>query len=343
MLKRYNRNVFFIQKDNFVFYWLILTGFCVFDKSSGDYFHYLDIVQDLSQSRFLESHLEDFYIELIKIIKGNYFLFRIIVWGGAVINVFLIIRRLEINRNIAYILFMLYALLFFSYTRAFLGVSFFFLGYTFLIKPNKKYRIYSICLGFLIILCSLFLHKSIVMLCVLLPFSFFEMTKKKCLCLLLLFPIVIYNIDKFIAILFTSIEIRGGSYLLAEKTSSGSIGGDIYFFFYILSIFFLLIRIFNILSISKRKNIPFSIRRIYSFSICIFYASFLLSFLSFGHAAVSYRLRNMGFIPLAFVISYFVIYEEIKYKYLVVSLFLILIADNCYLGYMYYLKSVLGL
>lgn len=64
LLKRYNRNVFFIQKDNFVFYWLILTGFCVFDKSSGDYFHYLDIVQDLSQSRFLESHLEDFYIEL---------------------------------------------------------------------------------------------------------------------------------------------------------------------------------------------------------------------------------------------------------------------------------------
>ena len=124
---KYSTTLSLLKKKNFCVYLILITAFCVLDKSSGDYFHYLDIIKDLSDSPTLTTHLEPFYVWLISVTHGNYLLFRIIVWGFSTFSIMLLIKHFSLDYNFTYIFFILYVLLFFSYTRAFLSISIFFL------------------------------------------------------------------------------------------------------------------------------------------------------------------------------------------------------------------------
>lgn len=343
---KYSTTLSLLKKKNFCVYLILITAFCVLDKSSGDYFHYLDIIKDLSDSPTLTTHLEPFYVWLISVTHGNYLLFRIIVWGFSTFSIMLLIKHFFLDYNFTYIFFILYVLLFFSYTRAFLSISIFFLGYSFLIKPYRELKPLSMFCGLaLMLIASLFLHKGTIILLVLFPFSFLKISKKFFFLLIFLFPFFVYYIDAFIATLFTNIELVGGNYLLSDKTEViGSLGTMIFLVFYFVSVLLLLSRIFSLVTLKKsRIAVPVYVERMYTFTIIILYVAFVLSFLSYGHAAVSYRLRNMAFIPLFLIISYFENCKEFGKKRVALALFLIIIVDNCYLGYMYYLKSVLGL
>lgn len=134
---------------------LVLT---IAPYTQGDFYHYAEIVQ----TGVGFAHLEDIYIWLVDVVGRNYFVWRIVVWGTAMLVVYITAKRLDVDvRYTFWVLFFFYINIF-SYARASLAFAVYFCGLSFLLKPGKGLicKIISICFGLLLILSSQYFHSS---------------------------------------------------------------------------------------------------------------------------------------------------------------------------------------
>ena len=117
-------------------YFVILL-FCIIAFYGGDWFHYRDIVNRLSRKRLelyeledvsTQNHLEIVYWYISYFVKYNYILFRIVVFGGALLILRKAMKVLCINQSTFLAFFVACSLMGFSCSRVCLAQSLFLLG-----------------------------------------------------------------------------------------------------------------------------------------------------------------------------------------------------------------------
>ena len=156
-------------KDNYRTRTVILfCGLLLFALTSfvgADFFHYYEFMYEYRGQVFgdQEIGLEAFYQYLISFIDGNYFLFRLVVWGGSLVLIAYAARKFE--TNLYHTLFLILAgyIITFSYARATLAMAVFSAGAVLISvasESNVKKRVLPTILGLIIIACSMYFHRS---------------------------------------------------------------------------------------------------------------------------------------------------------------------------------------
>lgn len=329
-------------KHYHLFFILGILIYCLFDKASGDYFHYEEIIEEMSVLNSA-GHLEPVYLFFARTVDFNYFLFRLIVWGGSLFFWVKCVRLVQLREDVVYSMFILFTLTIFSYARVSLAITIFLFGYILLITSSQRTRrnkIFIRVLGLALIIVSTFFHKSVFVLILLTPFSFIRLSRKWIIISVILFPIFVYAVNLFAdKLLLANLDFAGANYLHKEKLEDG-LGGMLNKVLLNIGLTLLFIRLIYFFSFKKNLFIPKYINRLYSLSYMIFYLASVLSFLSIGSSAISYRVKNMAFFPLIFVITYYVTNLEKKKIYPFLSILFVFISDVYYLLYMLYWKYI---
>ena len=158
----------------------------IFAFEGGDYFHYYEDVARNS----MDDGRELFYHWLSEAVFHNYILFRIIVWGGALMLFMKTSCRFGFDPyKTVFLLYVMYFTLF-DYARASLGMAVFFYGFSFWCLPIAKHELLSyFFVGPLIMLCAPLFHTSMFFLCGLSFVAFIPMNKKIFFVMLALFSV----------------------------------------------------------------------------------------------------------------------------------------------------------
>lgn len=138
----------------------LVVLFCVLAFWSGDWYHYREVYGKLNEYANMESHMEDIYVFLMRHVCPTYLSFRLLVWGIALGLYYLTIKRLGLNQNYAWLIFGLGFLPYFSYARVSIVPAMLLLGSTFVTMPFLQRRYQSILFGLMLIMLSVFFHKS---------------------------------------------------------------------------------------------------------------------------------------------------------------------------------------
>ena len=162
---------------------LLSCGLLLFALTSfvgADFFHYYEAMVVYKNQAFgdQEIGLEAFYQYLIYYTNGNYFLFRLTIWGGSL--ALIIAAAHKFGASIYRTLFVILAgfIVTYSYARATLAMSVFSMGVVIIcmaVENNRKFL--PIIIGSAIVACSTFFHRSmfpmlaIVLLWLLLPWK----------------------------------------------------------------------------------------------------------------------------------------------------------------------------
>ena len=174
---------------NFGFFFIIVSFFCVFAFSNGDFYNYYEVFRNTI--KYGEDHFEEVYVWIIKNITGSYLLWRFIVWGSSVFLMLLTLKRLSLKEFPSFAAVTLYYLLTLYIMRGNLGISILFYGISFLLKPVAHSRMSSYLLGALLIIISYSFHKSMLLSLALLPMGLINFNKTTLRISFLIFPIVV--------------------------------------------------------------------------------------------------------------------------------------------------------
>lgn len=303
---------------------ILFCGILLFALTSfvgADFFHYYENMALYKAQVFgdQETGLELFYQYLIYYTNGNYFLFRLVVWGASLVSVVLAAHRFGVN--VYHTLFVIFAgyIVTFSYARATMAMSAFSLGAIIVctaIEPKKKYV--PIIIGLSILVSSIYFHRSmlpmmaITLLWLLLPCKRF-LSKYS----LWLFPILVFacylvmksTFEELFAIADT-IEDETGMLDKAElytekETVTRNLMGNFRLLLHYSTFYFPLILLSNIFrsdsalqKIGKRGVWLYQLVYI----IFVFATSFL--FMDIDADTFFYRYLYMTFIPLSILIVY---------------------------------------
>lgn len=168
--------------------------FCLFAVHDTDYFHYMESLRDMSLGD--DSHFEPIYAEIAKLVKYDYILFRLVIWGSALVLLLLTTRRLRLPTDLVVYIFTLLFITRFSYARASLAMAVAFYGYSFIIQPHKS-KIFSYLFGVIVSVCAYFFHYSALFLLPVCIVSLFKLTKFKIYILLILYPLLVYLLNTY--------------------------------------------------------------------------------------------------------------------------------------------------
>ena len=321
-------------------YWIVILIFCLYDKCGGDYFHYQEQVHDLYRYTGLGTGLEKVYVWLVNQIGYSYLLFRLAVWGSALLCYRLILRYLKCSSLEAVWIFLLVLLVNFSYARVSLGLALFFNGYVRLSDPkSRKDTLLGLC--FLVVSC--FFHKTIIILLLLSCFSWLKLNKYLIAFLLILFPIIVFVMNRYVGDLVLMLEAGTTSahYLGKDAEAQGMAAKLQDFLRYAPIVTFLFLLAKEYFNEEKRAKLPKYVQRLFVLVLVILYASTALSFLNVGSSAISYRIRNMCLLPMTLILIYYI--KNRPLTRLTAGCYLTLFLSNIYyFMYMYYLK-LLGL
>lgn len=339
------RTLFFLQTRKYTN--ILLIGcliFCIYNKTEGDYFHYETFLKDIVTFKLTDT-FETPYMYLISIIGNNYFLFRLFIWGAALLIYKRILQIVKLDYDLTISLFILFTLIAFAYARISLALAIFFWGAT-IINVNIEARSYFKSItGFCLIALSLLFHKSMFFPCLLFLFLLcLKMNRRRMLLLLFLFPLAVYFMNNHLEnILLMESGVsemnRGLGYLATKKTPLG-LSMSVSLILSIPSMMLLLFVMAKDFYKKKTTEVPLSIIKL--FEMCVFFIliSFLILFIDSGGRYLYVRIKEMSYIPFSIVLSYYFIHFRIKKRIFVTSLIFILLLDTFYFGYAYYLKSI---
>lgn len=305
-------NVYIVKNDtklNFIKITALL--FCVFGAYSGDWIHYqFEVIKLGSMTHIPEQrHFEAIYIWIIEnISKSNYLLFRFVVWSVSLLCLNFGLKRLHMDNIITWSCYLVISM-FVSYAigRGALGFSLIVWGYSYLLNPGR-YKIIGVIKGLILLTLSIFCHKSMFLLTPLTLLSFVKLNFKR---------IVLIAIFVFLAIgifreyvmrqLMADYSMAGREYFEEGEGHTG-IGMNLWIFSYYFIIYSIIAYSFFRIVI-KRDKIPLFIKRIFNFTILIFFEYiaiyFAFTFVGLGNWDLSWRVYAMLNIPVPLLLSYF--------------------------------------
>lgn len=210
---------------SYFLFWLIISLFCTFYCWGYDYNSYIARFEYVTPST-VSDYLEPFYSWLIINVTHSYLSWRFVVWGLATFLVTLTFKRLNVDKNVAFFLFIAIPLYqTFFILRQSLAFAVILFGLSILYVPLSKRKYLNFCLAFGVICGSYFFHKSmplyiaLSMAVLIVPF-----TKRNILISVLLFPVLHYLISRYSAALlgfnfFTEQAIDAGNMYLESDYS----------------------------------------------------------------------------------------------------------------------------
>lgn len=326
-----------INKDLFWLLYFIL--FAVTYAIDSDFFHYKEMVQDVSGFGYVG--LEEVYHYIIEGIHNNYLLFRIIIFGSAILLYSLVLKINDANKTVGLILLLICFGGSYSYARASLAFTLYYLGLSLLINDTRSRSLFSKIIGCALIISSFFFHRSMALLIVLTPFTFVKFNKKRIIALLLLAPIVVYLALRFMGPFFNILEFDEtiekrmelyGGYTQAAANWKGVIGTVCHYGMYVIC-FYMISKC--MLKEDIRNNLPNSIKRLYSFYTILLYVSILMYYIMGNNILFMHRYLKMSVVPACVIIAFLYKNNYIKSKSL---LYLLLFAGfSAYWGFMKYI------
>lgn len=294
---------------------LYFLFFAVTYTIDSDFFHYKDVV--LTTTEIMPYGFEEFYQNLIIWINNDYLLFRIIVWGGALIAYFASTKIFKCNTSIALILLLVMFGGIFSYARASLAFCVYYFGLLLLINAlslnkNRKFLLFVCALG--LIISSFWLHRSMALLIAMTPVVFFKINKKSIIALLILTPLVIYTLQSIFGDILSLAEFDdvisrriNDSYYDRESVDynwKGRIGQCLHYGLYAVSIYVIST------AVPKLKTIEGTgiVERMFTYLIVLSYISVTMLVLFDGNDIYTHRYLKTTIIPITLSISY--LYEK---------------------------------
>lgn len=309
--------------------WFLILIFLLFAYWDTDYFSFR---QTFLTS--LEGFRDPLYYYLGLISFNSYTIFRLIIWGSALLLFKKTSDRYGISPNIAAFVLSIFFLLTFSYARVSLGMAMYFYGLSFLIKPHPTNRFWGFVWGILFVCCSYFGHRSLLVLIGFAPIALFQLNRKT----LLILGVIGIMLSGFAATLLS--DLISGSLSVSDTMGAAGEAAEQYanieteveynwkftlmrnLRFY--SIYIAMAYIAWKVSFSKEsKLIAPEIKRLATVScaILLFSVSFLLA-PSWGADIIGYRYLYMVGLPICTIIAYLASYKLISKK--MVSILLLL-------------------
>ena len=327
------------NKQNYVTVIIGILLFSVYSFWGPDYFHYKEAFDVYKHSSDI-FHLEEVYSYILKY-SPFYFVYRLIVWGGAFLLLYRASVRLGIDRIRFLFVFIALYLLRFSYARVTLAICMMVYGYSFLIKPLKS-RVLSLIWGMAIIAASLYFHKSAVIIAIAVPLSFVRINKFTTLFALILLPVAVYYAGLYLYDyiltndlitdettlnafnLYTRSTTKGETMGLAQKIYTYGEMVPVYMFVGLGLYFFSF----------KRKTEDVIAHRVFNF---FFWAVFIATSFAFITPVIHRRMLFLAVAPMALLVSR--AYPELKQmKFTRVTMYAGIIIQTYLLLYSLYLS-----
>lgn len=154
----------------FLFY-VLISVHCI----NGDFFHLMDSVHNYDLTDPEQNSQEPVYTLIAKIWNRNYLLFRLTVWGIAVLCIQKIYQSIGANFHLGFWMFLVCYAILFAYARASSAMAIYFLGLVLLISDLRSYFVRLLGIGLLFL--SYEFHHSMLILILLTPLAFFPLNK----------------------------------------------------------------------------------------------------------------------------------------------------------------------
>ena len=282
---------------------LIVTA-CI----DGDWFHYRDMVMYYDFSEGAQNYGERIYWYIIKLVKQNYLLFRIVVWGAAFIITIFSFKRFNIDINIAVFFLIAVFLVKFNYARATLGMASCCMAVSYLLKPKKGPLLVNLALAALFFWGAYEFHHSVLILVALCIVTIYLPIDKPIIVIVLLFLMPFFAAflkDNLILVDQLENEYLSDKleqYLDRSSGASNLLGIIAGFIGY--GVFAVPILLDTIVIVQNRKRIPVSFIRLYRIIISTSILAVSFSFMGLESSVFVYRILFMAFIPLTILTVY---------------------------------------
>ena len=138
---------------------LISMVVCLFSFWGTDWFHYAEMYFNILYVSGFNTSLESVYT-IIAAVSPNYLVFRAIIWGGALCLLCLLFKHVSVRGDLLLAIFCVIWLIDFGYGRIALAYTMMYLGGAVLMKPVSGKILLSFILGSILLVVSLFFHKS---------------------------------------------------------------------------------------------------------------------------------------------------------------------------------------
>ena len=323
---------------------LLSCGLLLFALTSfigADFFHYYENMGAYKNQAFgdQERGLEAFYQYLIYFVNGDYFLFRLVVWGSSLVLIILAARKF--GANIYHTLFVILAgfIITYSYARATLAMSVFFMGVVIIcMAVENKRKFLPIIIGSAIVACSTYFHRSMLpMMAVALFWLLLPWKKRLTKYSLWLFPVVVLIFSVILKAAFgemftiaSAVDDEMGvldkaEFYSEQEVKEQNVNGYIRLTLQYLTYYLPMLLISNAFRSDKLLQIVDN-KAIWLYQMIYLIFAFATSFLllDIDSTVMFYRYLFMSFIPLAILVVYMKNIGALKTKqyYWIIAVFI---------------------
>ena len=299
-------------KNRLWFIALILIVTCC--SVDGDFFSLMKVVQYFSIGGY--NYGEKIYHILILYVNKNYFLFRLIVWGGALSVYALTAWRFKIPLLYASLYLFLGFAVIFCYARVSLCMALCFFALSFFCIPLKKFQYLGYAIGFVIFYFSTFFHSSSYIMIALCAMIVLPVNKKVVILFIIASPIMLKIAqDTFldIAAMSEGFENEGVAERLqrgVSQTREGSLlnindpGVFLHTFLLYVSFYVPIFIVSKIFLNGDKAVFPTYVYRLFKVCFAFILASTILLFFNIGGYNMYFRVLFMTMMPLSLLIVY---------------------------------------
>lgn len=296
---------------------VVMLLFCLFSFWGTDWYGYLSYFESVKQGWGEHVPMEDVYIWLMELLP-SYLLFRLVVWGGALLFLFKTISNLNLDKGQFFFFFCCISLIWFSYARVSLAMAIMFCGVSYLLKgrENDGNRIINFLFGIALIIGSFYFHKSAAIGIASIGFALFlrRLGSKRGINLMILtFPFIVIAVQGVFPGLFEEViaddtnllneyAVAGTSHLNSQKSAQG-IGIIIQRFLEWSPSYLMVFLCYKVLSdnIEMTKGI---ILMMYSLCTIVFVASLFAFDLGMNTFTLYIRMMRFAQIPQCICLAY---------------------------------------
>lgn len=174
---------------------VVLLIFSLFDFMGGDWVNYYYQFNDYTKHG-IDRHFEPIYNFFADISFKNFFIWRLYIWGIAIVSFCLTIKRLRLSPSFVLLLILLAYFQYFIGARQTLGFCIIYYAVSFIVRPIKgQPRIFNIAVIVALMTLSLFCHKSMMIYILVIAFSaILRLNKKTILVSAIAFPFLYFSI-----------------------------------------------------------------------------------------------------------------------------------------------------
>ena len=348
-LKRALRYPFETTNNNRIWGIFFIVIFVLFSFWGSDWFHYYEMFPDIKSGYNI--HVEEVYLT-IGAISPNYIIFRLLIWGSGLALFAKTISKLEVSKDLCWFIFASSYLIWFSYARASLAMAIAFCGFALLVGKDKK--LIEVLLGFVLILCSFFFHKSSAFAigCIALTLISQRYPKLTYTLLILSFPLLVIYINSSLSeLMMMSFDADSGdmdSYMKSgQRYLDGSQGGGAGMGEKLRNIlervpYYCTAALSSYAIFKNRIDLPSSIKpfMVLQVIIVLMSSAFLFTSANFTTGTIYVRFLRFSFIPTAIVLAY--LYQSgFAHKYVRYNVYLAIMGTMYAITYSFYCR-ILG-